>query len=153
MGDLPPAVLHGEVPRSCVLATAQAYQLPVTLIGGVLFVEGGRLGMAKRNDNGSVDYGPAQVNSAWLTRTRPAGVSEQELRHNSCANIWVAGWILKRCLDKFTPSFWRGVGCYHAGENARSPKQIERMNSYAAKVHKAIANHGAAFSRWVAREN
>lgn len=150
MGDLPPAVQYGEVPRSCIVVTAQAYQLPVNLIGGVLLVEGGRVGMAKPNTNGTVDYGPAQINSAWLERTMPAGVDAEELRDNACANIWVAGWILKRCISIFSPSFWKGVGCYHAGENARTPKQLERMSSYAAKVHSAIADHGAAFSNWLA---
>lgn len=149
MVDLPPAIAHNEIPRACVAIVARSYQLPPELIGGILYVEGGRRGMANRNTNGSYDYGPSQVNSAWLPRTREVGIDANALQHDTCKNLWAAGWILRRCLDKFSNSFWHGVGCYHTGENPRRADQLERQRSYALKVHRAIARTRGPFLRWL----
>ncbi|CAI9899094.1 hypothetical protein [Pseudomonas aeruginosa] len=51
--DLPPAFLHEEVPRSCVVLTLQRYQIPPDLFIGYMGMERGRVGMANRNSNGS----------------------------------------------------------------------------------------------------
>ena len=149
MIDLPPAVAHDEVDRACVVMVARSYQLEPELIAGILYVEGGRKGMANRNSNGSYDYGPAQINSAWLERTRSVGIGENELKYDTCKNLWAAGWILRRCLNKFSNSFWHGVGCYHTGENPRSSAQLKRQRDYAAKVHKAVEKTRVPFLRWL----
>lgn len=149
MIDLPPALIHNEVPQQCLMVTAKAYGLPPELIGGILMVEGGRNGMANRNTNGSFDYGVAQINSAWLPKTKAAGVDSEGLKSNACKNLWAAGWIMRRCLNKFNNSFWHGVGCYHTGENPKSPAQLERQRQYAVKVYKAIARMKRPFSEWL----
>ncbi|MDU4254433.1 lytic transglycosylase domain-containing protein [Pseudomonas sp.] len=149
MSDLPPAVVYGEIPQSCVMLVARSYQLEPELLGGILYVEGGRRGMANKNSNGSYDYGPAQINSAWLSKTKEAGVTANDLQHDSCKNLWAAGWIMRRCLNKFNNSFWHGVGCYHTGENPKLPEQLARQRSYAVKVHNAIQKTRGAFLRWL----
>jgi len=149
MVDLPPAVVHGEIPAACVIVVSRSYQIEPELLGGLLFVEGGRRGMANKNKNGSYDYGPAQINSAWLEKTKAAGVTAKELQYDSCKNLWAAGWILRRCLNKFANSFWHGVGCYHTGENPKRPEQLQRQRDYAVKVHKAIQKTRGAFLRWL----
>lgn len=151
MIDLPPAIMHNEIPQSCVMTVARAYDIPPILIGGILYVEGGRKGMAMPNTNGSFDYGPAQVNSIWLKETKKIGVNEYELRNDTCKNLWAAGWIMRRCLNKHADSFWHGVGCYHVGEYASKPAQLDRQRSYAAKVHRATIKIESSFSRWMAR--
>lgn len=149
MIDLPPAIMHNELPQACVIAVSNAYQIPPLLIGGILKVEGGRKGMAMPNTNGSYDYGPAQVNSAWLEKTELIGIGVNELRHDTCKNLWAAGWILRRCLNKHSSSFWTGVGCYHAGEYARKPEQLERQRAYAVKVYNATVKIESSFARWL----
>lgn len=149
MMDLPPAIYHNEIPQACVVLVSRAYAIPPLLLGGILKVEGGRKGMAMKNSNGSYDYGPAQVNSAWLEKTKTIGVGENELRYDSCKNLWAAGWILRRCLNKHSDNFWTGVGCYHAGEYARKPAQLERQRLYAAKVYKATIKIERSFARWL----
>lgn len=149
MMDLPPAIMHNEIPQACIVLVSKAYGLPPLLLGGILYVEGGRKGMAMKNTNGSFDYGPAQVNSAWLEKTKAIGVGADELRHDSCKNLWAAGWILRRCLNKHGDNFWTGVGCYHAGEYASKPAQLERQRNYAIKVHKATIRIEKSFSKWL----
>lgn len=149
MVDLPPAVLHGEIPQACVMIVARSYQIEPELLGGLLYVEGGRRGMANKNKNGSYDYGPAQINSAWVEKTKAAGVSAHDLQHNSCKNLWAAGWIMRRCLNKFSNSFWHAVGCYHTGENPKKPEQLQRQRDYALKVHRAIQKTRGSFLRWL----
>lgn len=147
--DLPPAIRHGEVPQACIAIVAQSYQIPPELIGGILFVEAGRVGMAMTNKNGSKDYGPAQVNSAWLERTKEVGVDAVALQHDPCKNLWAAGWILRRCLNKFPDSFWLGVGCYHSGENPTRDDQKQRQRAYAVKVFNAVSKTRGAFLKWL----
>ena len=149
MIDLPPAIQHNEIPRQCIVRAAASYQLPLELIGGILYVEGGRLGMANKNRNGSFDYGPAQINSAWLPTLKDSGIDAQALQHDPCKNLWVAGWILRRCLDKFASSFWHGVGCYHTGENPKRRDQLERQAAYAGKVARAAARIRGPFIAWL----
>lgn len=151
MVDLPPAIAHGEIPQACIRVVAQAYQLEPELLSGILFVEGGRKGMANRNTNGSYDYGPAQINSAWLGKTKAVGIGANELQHDPCKNLWAAGWIMRRCLSKFSASFWHGVGCYHTGENPKTEAQLKRQREYAAKVHRAVNRTRSAFLIWLSR--
>lgn len=149
MVDLPPAIQHGEIPVSCLVVTANSYQLPPLLLGGVLMVEGGRNGMANLNANGSRDYGVSQINSAWLDKTKAVGVDAEALRTDACKNIWTAGWIIRRCMNKFDQSFWLAVGCYHTGENPKTLAQLERQRKYAKKVHDSIARISGPFTTWL----
>ena len=149
MVDLPPSVQAGEIPRQCVMVVSRAYSIEPVLIGGILFVEGGRVGMANKNTNGSFDYGPAQINSAWLDKTRKVGIGSEGLRTDACKNLWAAGWILRRCLNKFSGSLWHGVGCYHTGENPKTAAQLARQKLYAQKVHKAVQRSGTRFMAWL----
>lgn len=105
--------------------------------------------MANRNTNGSHDFGVAQINSAWLDKTEAAGIDAAALKNNSCANIWAAGWIMRRCMNKFKTSFWHAVGCYHTGENPKSKAQLSRQRSYARKVHVAIERIRVPFNAWL----
>ncbi len=114
-------------------------------------VEGGRNGMANKNTNGSFDYGVSQINSAWLPKTKEVGVGPQELQNDACKNIWTAGWIIRRCLNKFNNSFWHGVGCYHTGENPKTPDQLARQKSYALKVYNAANRINVPFTEWMSK--
>ena len=150
MIDLPPAILHDEVPRHCFSVVVSAYQLQPSLLGGILYVEGGRNGMANLNKNGSYDYGAAQINSSWLEKTKEIGIDAEQLKNDTCKNLWTAGWILRRCLNKFNGSFWDGVGCYHTGESPKKPEQLARQKQYALKVYKAAHKVEASLARWLA---
>lgn len=149
MLDLPPSIAYGEIPRQCVVETIQRYQLPPNLLVGVLGQENGRLGTASKNSNGSTDYGPAQVNSSWLTALRPYGVSARDLQWNACMNLWVSAWIMRRCLNKFNNNAWMAIGCYHTGENPKTDTHVRRMYAYASKIQQKGLRYGPSFQQWL----
>jgi len=149
MFDLPPAFLHNEIPHRCVVQTLKQYQLPPDLFIGYMGQEGGRIGMANRNRNGSYDFGVAQINSSWLKEIGRYGVTASDLQWDSCKSIWVSGWLMRRCLNKFAGDFWKGVGCYHVGENPTTPEHHRRMAEYALLVHSKSQLYRQGFYRWL----
>jgi hypothetical protein len=153
MLDLPPALASGEIPHQCVVATLSRYQLPPPLLVGLIAKEAGRVGTARKNDNGSYDYGPAQVNSIWLKPLARYKVSAKDLQWNACMNIWVSAWIMRRCLNKFSQNAWMAIGCYNTGENPKTASHVRRMYQYAGDVQIKSRRYGPAFQRWLASGN
>lgn len=115
---------------ACMIQAADHYQVPVPLLRAIQTVEGGRIGMANRNTNGSFDYGLMQINSSWLDELRPYGYTAETLRNDGCANIAAGAWVLSWCFAQ-EQGYWEAVGCYH------SPTQW-RAREYAWKVFRAL---------------
>lgn len=139
--DLPPAYVEGDVPQACIEHTAETYRIPPLLLLGILSVEGGRLGTVSRNTNGSSDYGPMQINSRWLRELAPYGITAKDLQWDGCVNMWVGGWILKQCLERFEGNFWRGVGCY----NSSTTQPVDKNAKAALRYYRAVESLKATF--------
>lgn len=105
-------VIHG-VPIECINEAAVTYSVPASLIISVLSVEGGEVGMASPNSNGTYDYGPMQINTIWLNRIRPYGFTREQLQYDPCVNVKVGTWILATNIAD-SPNLWNGVGGYHS---------------------------------------
>lgn len=80
--------------------------------------EGGWIGAEVRNENGTHDLGPMQVNSWWVPRiarliARNEGQVRTWLRDDACFNVDVARWIFFSAL-RDTGDFWKAVGIYHS---------------------------------------
>ncbi|MEJ1959827.1 MAG: lytic transglycosylase domain-containing protein [Nitrosomonadales bacterium] len=122
-----------EGERACLDLAAQHYNIRTEILDAVLAVEGGSTGMKKRNNNGTYDMGPMQINSSWLPELRQRGISEYEVTHDYCTNILVGAWILARELERAgaprinTAEYWQAVGSY----NSRTPYFNSR---YAVRV-------------------
>lgn len=129
---LPDAYLSGEVPPACIESAAADHGVNPLLLLAIMRAENGRNGMKNRNRDGSYDYGVMQINSRWLPKLKPLGVTEDTLAHDSCSSVYVAGWILADCLGRYQEDFWRGVGCYHS--STKYP--VDRNGWYAARVWK-----------------
>ena len=120
------------VAQSCLRFTAESYNLKIDLLAAVLAAEGGRVGLRKRNTNGTYDMGPMQINSIWLPELGRRGITEEMVTSDYCTNVLVGAWILAREIKQAnassnTPEFWRAVGRYHS----RTP----HLNaSYAVRV-------------------
>lgn len=71
-------LIHG-VPVECINRAAITYYVPAKVIVSVLETEGGAPGLAKSNKNGTVDFGPMQINSTWLARIAPFGYTAEQL--------------------------------------------------------------------------
>lgn len=107
------ALIINGVPIECINQAAVVYHVPAALIISVLGTEGGKVGMAMLNSNGTYDYGPMQINSIWLSRLKPYGITKQQLQYDPCINVAVGTWILStRIAD--SKELWQGVASYHS---------------------------------------
>jgi len=113
----------------CLSGVVRRFDLyPTQLYLAVLRTEGGRPGMARSNTNGSWDFGPGQINSSWIPRLRKRGLpaSAATLRHNTCFNLYVSGWILRYELDD-APDLWTGLMRYHSRTPAYQRRYLQRI--------------------------
>lgn len=105
-------VIHG-VPIECINEAAITYQVPASLILSVLSVEGGDVGTASPNRNGTYDYGPMQINTIWLSKIKPYGYTRDMIQYDPCANVKVGAWILSTNIAD-ARDMWYGIGGYHS---------------------------------------
>ena len=102
----------------CIFSAAQTYAVPPSVILGVLSVEGGRIGQAVPNTNGTYDLGPMQINTIWVPQLArywrmSEGAALRMVRDNACVNIGVGAWILRTKMNE-TGSLYRGIAYYHS---------------------------------------
>jgi hypothetical protein len=88
--------------------------------------EGGWVGAAILNTNGTRDLGPLQVNSAWVPRIAALiGRSTVEvhswLRWDPCFNADTARWLFLNALNA-TGDYWKAVGLYHSPTTTRQQR-------------------------------
>lgn len=122
----------------CIFAAAQTYSVPAPVLLGILHVEGGRVGQAVQNTNGTHDLGPMQINTIWMPELAGYwGVSQakatQMVRDDACINIGVGAWILRSKMNQ-TGSLYQGIAWYHSA----TPKFGHR---YRDKVVRAMQNY------------
>lgn len=80
--------------------------------------EGGWIGAAVSNTNGTHDLGPLQINSWWVPRIAKAiGRHDAQVRiwlqFDACFNVEAARWIFLSGLT-VTGNYWKAVGIYHS---------------------------------------
>ena len=126
--------------NACLDLAAQHYNIHKEILNAVLAVEGGRTGMRKRNNNGSYDMGPMQINSTWLPELRRRGINEYDVTYDYCTNILVGAWILAHELQGAgtprinTAEYWQAVGRYNSRTpyfNARYAVRVWHQAKYA----------------------
>lgn len=127
---LPPSITSGEVPVVCIAYAAATFELSPTLIVATLKTEGGRVGMERRNANGTADLGPGQINEIWLPILKRHGIDRASVRDDGCLNVWVLSWIMRSGINS-TGNYWRGVGRYHSA-TMRPGRDLN--GAYAARV-------------------
>lgn len=124
------ALLVNGVPIECINRAAIVYHVPATLITSILVTEGGKVGSATPNKNGTYDYGPMQINTIWLNKLQEFGITQEDIQYNPCINVWVGTWILsQRIADSSNLSY--GVGSY----NSYSPPQNYRYRTKVSGVY------------------
>lgn len=102
----------------CIFAAAQTYSVPPAVIMGILHVEGGSVGMASKNTNGTEDLGPMQINTIWVPELArywnvPQDTAKRLVRDDACVNIGVGAWILRKKIND-TGSLYKGIAWYHS---------------------------------------
>ena len=89
-----------QLTAACIATAAGAYHIPLPTFYAILRVEGGMVGAASVNPNGTEDLGPFQINTSWLPalrayfRLRDNRASYELIRDNGCANATAAAAIL-----------------------------------------------------------
>lgn len=101
------------VEAECIIDASKRFSVPAALILTILDVEGGEVGVRAKNNNGTWDMGPMQVNTCHMEELSPFGLTEREIEENGCLNIQVGAWLLKRQMTQ-TGNIAEAVGRYHS---------------------------------------
>jgi soluble lytic murein transglycosylase-like protein len=115
-----------NVPVSCINQVAMEYHIPAIAIVSVLKAEGGKVGMANRNKNGTEDLGPMQINSIWLEQLKVKGYTKKQLQYDPCVNVKVGTWILAQKIAS-GKDWWNGVGNYNSYTQSLNEKYRTRV--------------------------
>lgn len=122
-----------KILAACLMLASQTYSIPPAVLVGIYKAEGGTIGQEVRNDNGSYDLGPMQINTVWMPElSQRWGVNETTarkwVRDDACTNVGVAAWILRSHLDE-TGSLSRAIAHYHSRTPVFGTKYQSRVIS------------------------
>lgn len=116
-----------QVP-ACMVQAASDYALPLRGLIAIWITEGGGIGTESKNKNGTSDYGPMQINSAWVKRLQADfGVTQQMVTQDFCCSVRAGAYILRYEINHAGGSFWDGVGHYHSHTPIHKFPYIERV--------------------------
>jgi len=116
---------------ACIRQAAKGHKWLERTLWGLRDQEGGWIGAAVANTNGTHDLGPLQVNSWWVPRIaalvkRPEAHVRYWLQNDACFNAEAARWIFLSGLA-VTGDYWKAIGVYHsptAWRQARYAKSV-----------------------------
>ena len=129
----------------CVEHAAMRHNVPVSLLFATLVIENGRPGTESLNTNGTIDYGPAQINTIWLPRIKQEfNFGVKDIRDDGCKAVKVASWITSTNLDA-APDLWTGIGRYHSATDSRNFSY--RLLVYKALRHIGVSNQNYDFPK------
>jgi soluble lytic murein transglycosylase-like protein len=102
----------------CLLAASQLYNVPISVLTGIMRVEGGHAGQAVANTDGTSDLGVMQVNSIWVPQLARLwnvdyATAYGAVRDDGCENIYIGSWILKQKIAQ-TGTLYNGIAYYHS---------------------------------------
>ena len=121
---------EGDV-AACIRKAAKGRAWLERTLWGLRDQEGGWVGAAVANSNGTHDLGPLQVNSWWVPKIaalvrRPEPHVRHWLQYDACFNAEAARWIFLSGLA-VTGDYWKAIGVYHsptAWRQARYAKSV-----------------------------
>ena len=128
-----------DVPIECINLAAMQYNVPAVIIISVLKAEGGRTGSASVNKNGTIDYGPMQINTIWLDKLKKYGYSVNDLQYDPCLNVAAGTWILAQAIAEDTSSIWKGIGNYHSHSYVENLSYQYKVNVYTKLLEKILS--------------
>ncbi len=134
-----------QILAACIMMAAQAHDVPPALLAGIYRAEGGRPGIEVSNTNGSHDLGPMQINTIWLPElAKQWNISKKEalirVRDDTCANVDVAAWILRRHLNE-THDLSKALEHYHSRTPEFGKKYKNRVINVMKKYGLLKARH------------
>ena len=119
----------------CVLDAARASGMPAAALFAILATEGGRMGEALRNKNGTWDLGCFQVNTVHLKDLAAMGISARAVLCDGRANAHAAAWLLRKEYRR-TGNLWQAIGAYHSRTPHRRDAHIRRVKNNMERLRK-----------------
>ncbi len=119
---------------SCIRKAAKGRAWLERTLWGLRDQEGGWIGAAVANTNGSHDLGPLQVNSWWVPKIaklvgRPDLHVRSWLQNDACFNAEAARWIFLSGLA-VTGDYWKAIGVYHSPTGWRQARYAESVAAH-----------------------
>ena len=119
----------------CVLDAARASGMPAAALFAILATEGGRMGEALRNKNGTWDLGCFQVNTVHLKDLAAMGISARAVLCDGRANAHAAAWLSRKEYRR-TGNLWQAIGAYHSRTPHRRDAYIRRVKNNMERLRK-----------------
>lgn len=124
----------------CIHEAALCFKINPLIIKAIIWKESSnRPNVVNFNKNKTKDVGIMQINSIHFDTLRSLGISENELRENSCANVFSGSWILNQTIKNNGYS-WEGIGKYHSKTPYYRDKYVSRLISILLEDSKNLDN-------------
>ena len=133
----------GGLPMGCIGMAANAYGLPPKLLHSLYLAERGEVGKAVYNkSNGTYDHGPFQINTIWLGKLGPYGITANDLMNSPRINATTAAWLLRSQIILAKGDVWRGVGNYRSKTPRYHNEEVYRVAYYYRALPDTISYTG-----------
>lgn len=111
----------------CIHEAAHCFQVNPLVIKAIIWQEsGGRKDALNQNTNLTQDVGLMQINSLHFAALKRLGVSAQELRENSCVNVFSGTYLLRQAIQQYGYS-WDGIGYYHSKTPSHHSRYVNQL--------------------------
>ncbi len=130
------AVENTPLTYECLKDAAAQFGHTIKTLSLILAVEGGKVGQCSSNTNGSVDCGPAQINSIHFPQlARITGMTPDQVRDavtsDGCFNIYVGAYLLRKTTNSANGDLLTGIGHYHSYTPYYMNRYIDRVQTKA----------------------
>lgn len=146
MNNIPPPQHDtAEVLAKCLIAAANAYQLPPAALIGIMEVEGGHVGEETKPDPTYLYFmGPMHISNKMIPEMARVwnvdfDTAHEWLKNDGCVNVRVAAWMLSKKVSE-VGNLYQAIGLYHYDDN--SSVMSAAANDYAKKVTAAMERKG-----------
>ena len=119
----------------CIIEASQKHGVPLAALLGILSVEGGRVGEALSNTNGTWDMGPFQINTCHSNLLESKGMSPKDILTNGCANSHFAAWLLQYHV-KQRGDIWSAIAAYHSVTPHLGQAYLQRVQAHILRLQK-----------------
>lgn len=98
---------------ACIQGASNYHRVNPQILEAILEAESSmRPGTINKNDNNSVDFGLAGINSIHLKELSKWGLGVDDLL-NPCVSIYVGAWHLSKKIQQYGNT-WFAIGAYHS---------------------------------------
>ncbi len=119
----------------CITSASKASGMPLAALLGILATEGGRMGEALSNTNGTWDMGAFQINTCHITTLANMGMTAHSVLTDGRVNAHVAAWLLRKEYMR-TGDIWQAIGAYHSRTPAKAYAYVVKVQKHLHMLQK-----------------